>query len=194
MIVPFNHSLLRLEGADRHYSAAMPLTDVRPVLKRQYHASLAMLREAIERCPDDLWLSSDRKNAFWQISYHTLFYTHMYLHEGEASFRPWVKHQANVQNPSGLVGQVNKDPSRPFADPYSKSEVLEFWSLCDTMVDSALDRLDLDSASSGFSWYPIGKLEHQLVNIRHIQHHSGQLIDRLRASCDVGVAWAGSRL
>src|ERR1041384_7329748 len=49
---------------------------LRSVLKSQYHASLAMLREAIERCPPEEWLSTDHKNAFWQLSYHTLFFAH----------------------------------------------------------------------------------------------------------------------
>jgi hypothetical protein len=34
------------------------------VLKSQYHASLAMLRECIETCPDALWLDEGPRNAF----------------------------------------------------------------------------------------------------------------------------------
>jgi len=51
--------------------------------------------------------------------------------------------------------------------------------------------LDLDSAESGFSWYRMSKLEHQFVNLRHIQHHTGQLADRLRQEADRGVEWVG---
>jgi len=29
--------------------------DVRAALKSQYHAALATLKQAIDRCPDDLW-------------------------------------------------------------------------------------------------------------------------------------------
>jgi hypothetical protein len=56
-----------------------------------------------------------------------------------------------------------------------------------------VDALDLMSDESGFSWYPIPKLEHQLVNLRHIQHHMAQLADRLRASEAVGIRWIGAR-
>ncbi len=49
------------------------------VLKSQYHASLGMLREAIERCPADLWFDTSPTNAFWQVAYHALFFTHLYL-------------------------------------------------------------------------------------------------------------------
>jgi hypothetical protein len=57
----------------------------RSVLKSQYHAALAMVREAVERCPADEWSNADHKNAFWQVAYHTLFFTHLYLQRDEAA-------------------------------------------------------------------------------------------------------------
>ena len=66
---------------------------LRTVLKSQYHASLAMLREAIERCPPEEWLSTKHKNAFWQVSYHALFFAHLYLQRDEAAFRLWEQHR-----------------------------------------------------------------------------------------------------
>jgi hypothetical protein len=59
------------------------------------------------------------------------------------------------------------------------------------MVDAAVDRLDLTAPESGFYWYRMSKLEHQFVNLRHIQHHTGQLADRLRQEADRGVEWVG---
>ena len=58
------------------------------VLKSQYHAALAMLRHAIEKCPTDLWYSKEQANAFWQTAYHTLFFTHLYLQPTAEDFRP----------------------------------------------------------------------------------------------------------
>jgi hypothetical protein len=43
--------------------------------------------------------------------------------------------------------------------------------------------------TSGFFWLPFSKLELQLYNIRHIQHHTGQLIERLREQKDISVEW-----
>jgi hypothetical protein len=51
--------------------------------------------------------------------------------------------------------------------------------------------LDFD-APSGFFWLPFSKLELQLYNIRHVQHHTGQLIDRLRTVAGIGVARVGA--
>ena len=167
---------------------------LRPVLKSQYHATLAMLREAIERCPDEEWFSKEHVNAFWQIAYHALFFTHLYIQPNEAAFRPWENHQSDVQNPDGLPGPPDPNSALPLIPrPYTKAEVLAYWRFCEEMVDSAVDALDLHSPDSGFSWYKMSKLEHQIVNIRHIEHHMAQLADRLRAVADIGIKWVGSR-
>jgi hypothetical protein len=89
------------------------LPNLRSVLKSQYHASLAMLREAIERCPPEEWLSTEHKNAFWQVSYHTLFFAHLYLQRDEAAFAVWTKHHGESDGTEG--------------EPYTQAEVLEYW-------------------------------------------------------------------
>jgi|TARA_B100001964_G_C14207214_1_gene588714 hypothetical protein len=55
-----------------------------------------------------------------------------------------------------------------------------------------VDGLDLNAEDCGFWWYDESKFEHQLVNIRHLQHHTGQLADRLRRAADRGVDWIPS--
>ncbi len=166
---------------------------LRTALKSQYHASLAMLRQAIEECPEDLWYSTDQVNAFWQTAYHTLFFAHLYLQPNAAAFRPWEKHQRNVQNDDGIGGPPDPKSSLPLIpDPYTKELVLEYWRVCDNMVDSAVDAFDPLSPESGFSWYKVTKLEHQIVNIRHIQHGAAHLAGRLRATLDVAVDWVGA--
>jgi hypothetical protein len=154
------------------------IPNLQTVLKSQYHAALVMLREAIARCPDEEWLSRDHKNAFWQVAYHVLFFTHLYLQPNEAAFVPWGQHRGDDDGTKG--------------EPYSKQQVLEYWSFVDQAVDIAIDSLDLESPESGFWWYKMSKLEHQLVNIRHVQHHGAQLADRLRRAADIGVKWVSS--
>jgi hypothetical protein len=172
---------------------AIPDT-LRSVLKSQYHAALAMLREAIEQCPESTWYSTQPTNAFWQVAYHTLYFTHLYLQRNEAAFRAWEHQQSEVQHPDGIPGPADPNSALPLIPkPYSKAEVLAYWSVCDEMVNEAVDALDLQSPDSGFSWYRMSKLEHQIVNIRHIQHHTAQLADRLRSSAGIGIRWVGGR-
>ena len=168
-----------------------PTTDAfKPVLKSQYHACLAMLGEAIQRCPDDVWLATDHKNAFWQIAYHTLFFAHAYLQPSKEAFRPWVHQQSEVQYEDGLPGPPDPNSALPLIPkPYTKAQVLEYWKFCDEMVDTAVDKLDLENPQSGFPRYKMSKLEHQLVNLRHVQHHAAQLADRLRSATDIGIKW-----
>jgi len=62
--------------------------DIQSALKSQYHAPLAMLKQAVERCPDDLWTAPGEPSPFWQVAYHTLFFTHLYLQQDEKAFGP----------------------------------------------------------------------------------------------------------
>ena len=156
------------------------------VLKSQYHASLVMLLEAIEGCPADLWTSDQYANQFWQVAYHTLFYTDLYLQPAEAAFTPWEHHR-----PGHHRFEARADPAVSLT-PYSVGELTAYCGRCQDMVDSAVDRLDLRSPESGFSWYQMPKLELQVLNLRHLQHHTGQLADRLRQAADRGVRWVGA--
>ncbi len=153
-----------------------------------------MLRETLERCPDAIWSSDKHINAFWQLAYHTLFFAHLYMQPNEAAFRPWRHHQADVQHPDGIAGPKDPNSTLPLIpDPYTRTQILEYCSACDEMVDSAVDALDPLSPESGFTRSKVSKLEHQIVNIRHIQHGAAQLAARLRAEADIGVRWVGAR-
>lgn len=166
----------------------------RAILKSQYHAALAMLKEALEHCPDDVWYSQAQVDSFWQIAYHTLFFTHLYLQPNQATFHPWEGHKEACQYPDGIAGPADPGSTLPLLPkPYTKAEVLAYWDVCDQMVDEAVDALDLQSPESGFYWYEVSKLEHQLINLRHIQHHAAQLADRLRAAAGLGIGWVGAR-
>jgi len=91
------------------------------------------------------------------------------------------------------MGTASWRGRRIAGEPYTQTQVLEYGEFCDRMIDDAVDALDLDGTESGFSWYRMFKLEHQFVNIRHIQHHAGQLIDRVRSTAAVGISWVAAR-
>ena len=168
--------------------------EIRTILKSQYRAALAMLRDAIERCPDEIWEGGGHTNACWQVAYHALFFAHLYGETDYESFRPWTGHRADNQYPDAIPGPADPASALPLLPkPYTKAEVLAYWKFCDERIDGAVEATDVRSSSSGFSWYPVPKLEHQIINLRHIQHHAAQLADRVRTAADVGVAWVGAR-
>ncbi len=151
------------------------------VIQSQYHAALAMLRQAIVSCPDVLWTDSDYQNPFWHVVYHVLFYTHFYLYPTEQDFVPWEKHRdAYVSLGDSVEGVA----------PYSKVDLLAYLELCLAHMQAQVDALDLQAAS-GFYWLPFDKLELQLYNIRHVQQHTGELCERLGARGKIEVDWVG---
>ena len=175
--------------------SSAPIAELKRVLKSQYLASLAMFRDAVERCPEDLWFDQRPTNAFWQVAYHTIFFAHFYLQPTAEAFEPWERHQAGVQNEDGIAGPPDAGSSLPLIPkPYTRQDVLDYCEFVERTLGAAVDRLDLRSSESGFSWYPVSKLEHQFVNVRHIQHHTAQLADRLRAATNQGVQWVRARV
>lgn len=163
---------------------------MRNILKSQYHAGLAMLRRAIEQCPDAAWNDDGHENRFWHVAYHVLFYTDFYLHRDMQSFGPWRHHRADLN----FMGMAPGDPPRPVqpGEPLTRALVREYWGVVEGRIDGAVDALDLGAAESGFPWYRMSKLEHQLVNLRHLQHHTGQLVERVRDAGGDPVGWVGA--
>ena len=123
--------------------------------------------------------NSNVQNPYWLVAYHTLFFAHLYLQECLDHFSPWEKHIDGYQGMKYEKGKF-----------YKKEEVLDYMALCRNEVIEKIEKTDLDCAESGFQWLPFGKLELQFYNIRHIQHHVGQLYDRLREAGVKG-KWIG---
>lgn len=149
-----------------------------------------MLNDAVDLCPKDLWLSTNYQNRFWHVAYHSLFYTHLYVQPSEDDFQAWSKHVPN----SNYLGPRPWMPNESFQipEPYAKADVQDYLKLCRSAVEKQVPLIHFEDRS-GFSWLPFDKLELQLYNIRHLQHHTGQLIDRLRTAVNIGVSWVGSR-
>lgn len=158
------------------------------VIRSQYWATLAMLQQAIEKCPDALWNQADDNAKFWHIAYHGLFYTHLYLHTTAAAFKPWTKHRAEYEFMGPIPWQGGRLPQ--IGEPYQKAELLDFMALCRQSIDATVPTLDL-AAPSGFDWLPMTKFELQLYSIRHLQQHTGELMERLGSRAGIAVDWVG---
>jgi DinB superfamily len=164
--------------------------DVQSALRSQYHAALRTLHEAIEKCPDGMWSDTgDGSAPFWRVAYHTLYFAHLYLQPNQEAFRPWARHREEAQ----YISSLPREPHRPprACEPYTREELLQYCDECDAMIDRGVDALDLSAPQCGFPWYKMPTLEHQIVNIRHIQHHAAILSARLRRSAGIAINWVG---
>ncbi len=163
---------------------------MKQIVKSQYRASLAMLGEAITACDDALWLDPGYKHPFWRVAYHAVFFTDLYLGASLESFVPWANHVDELESLGPMIHKDGKLPKE--GPPYARDDVGAYWELTLAKVGPSVDGLDLD-ADSGFFWLPFSKLELQFYNIRHIQHHAGQLAERVRENLDAAVGWVGTK-
>jgi hypothetical protein len=152
---------------------------VNDLIQSQYQAALEMLKEAVSQCPEELWNDATYQNRFWNVAYHALFYTHLYLQPNLDTFSGWEKHRPDSEQMRASTA-------------YSKTEVLEYLMVCQDQVATQVPELDMDGAS-GFYWIPMNKLELQFYNIRHLQHHTGELCERLGATSAVEIGWIGMK-
>lgn len=137
----------------------------------QFEASLAMLKECLERCPPSLWEEKLAALTFRQVAYHTLFFVDFYLSPGEESFTLRDLHQ--------LGGDEREPINSPGLD---QAATLDYLAICLEKIRSTLAAETEDSlpSPSGFSWLPFSRGELHIYNLRHVQHHTGQLSAQLR--------------
>ena len=135
--------------------------NIKSILQSQYLAALAMLKQAIIKCPAKVWDDPRDKDRFWLVAYHTLRYAHLYLKAQDQGYPRWE----------------SRGHSRP-GTPFSKEEILERLMLVEQDVAAQIPLMNL-AGKSGYAWIPTNKLELQFDNIRHIQQHTGELYERL---------------
>ncbi len=154
--------------------------ELKKALTGQFRAGLAMLRECVALCPEELWATIVDKppRTFWRIAYHASFYTHFYLSQSHTMFKAWDKHIDHA-----VMTFVDEDQELPPEGTfYSKGDLLEFIDFLSEKMGNIIESLDLESAESGFPWYEdFPKLDHVLLTLRHLGVHVGQLQELLFA-------------
>jgi hypothetical protein len=153
---------------------------VKTMLTGQYEAALCMLKECIEKCPPEHWDGKIANDTFRQIAYHTLFFIDYYMSPGESAFQLRECHHrgGDERCPEVSAG-------------LSQDETLAYVTVCrqkllDTLASETPESL---RDVSGFSRYPIPRCELHLHNLRHVQHHTGQLSAYLRRIVEDGQRW-----
>jgi hypothetical protein len=143
------------------------------IILSQFQAGLGMLDDCLRRCPDDKWDGPIGKYPFWHVAYHTLCYVDLYLSPGEAAYT----HRPDI-HPAGMNEFSEEYPSRRF----TREELIGYLDICRRKADDMLaaDTPASLQAGSGFPWLPFSRGELHIYNLRHVQHHTGQLSAYLR--------------
>ena len=155
----------------------------RAILWGQFGAAIDMLENAVRACPDDLWRDRIRRPEYWYVVYHTLFWLDLYLSGAREGFAPPAPFTLDELDPAGLL------PERP----YEKAELLGYLAHGREKCRATLATLTEERAGErcAFRWGAPSFLELLLYNLRHVQHHAGQLHLVLRQETDSAPGWVG---
>lgn len=160
---------------------------VKQILTGQFEATLAMLKECIEKCPPEHWEGKIGNKTYRETAYHALFFVDFYLTPNEESFTLREFHQRGG------------DEREPIVSPgLSKAETLEYVQYCRQKMLAAIAAETQASLEgpSGVSYKKFSRGELHLDNIRGMQHHTGQLSANLRRLQVVedpsALPWVGS--
>ena len=157
---------------------------------KQFEAALSTLNACITECPDDLWDKPIANLAFCQAAFHTLFYVDVYLGLDTESLKKQPFHQ---QNPS-FFRDYEEMEDREQVLMYDRESLLKYMAFCRAKASEMIEAETEETlnAPCGYDWLGISRAELYLYNIRHIQHHTAQLILRLRLSSEVEIPWSRS--
>jgi hypothetical protein len=175
------------------------------MIGRQFAAAIQMLRLAVEACPENLWDDRAHGTPFWHLAYPALFYADFYLSDNAEAFQTVVRNVAEkfslqdyqvdkamfLPGDYGQFGGVVSTPERAF----TRVQLLEYADHCLRKNDEKFSKLtdNLALERCGFPWYNLNVGEFLLNNLRHTQHHTGQLVILLRRHANIGIDWLGTK-
>lgn len=153
------------------------------ILWNQFGGALQMLENAVVACPVEVWGTERHPQAFWYLTYHTLFWTDYYFSETtEADFQPPAPFTKDEFDPEGVL------PERV----YSKEELLGYLAFVRAKSRTFVRSLTPEKAQGRFvgEYRNFSLLELAIYNTRHVQHHAAQLNLLLRQRTDSTPGWA----
>jgi DinB superfamily len=149
--------------------------DLKTSLWRQFGASIDYLADTMSACPDALWRASlwqtpnkDPKfSQFWYVSYHTLFWLHLYLTGTEEGFVPPAPFTLIEQDEDGPL------PERVYTKAELQGYLSDGRAKCKAIIDSLSD--ETAERRCQFGWGECSFLELLIYNLRHVHGHASQL-------------------
>jgi uncharacterized damage-inducible protein DinB len=152
-----------------------------------------MLGACIEESPESVWSGAVGVHSFSQVVFHTLYFTDLYLgRDDEESFRRQPFHLQIAALFADLP-----ERTEPFEVPtprsYDRSLLRAYLEFCrrkvrEVMAAETEETLRAPETFRG----EFSRAELHVYNIRHINHHVGQLSLSLSLDRGKGVDWVGS--
>ena len=151
------------------------------IIWQQFGAAIDMLENAMRDCPEDLWIDRSQRTEFWYVVFHTLFSLDLYLSDSVVGFAPPAPFTLDELDERGLL------PERIF----TKEELEKYLEHGREKCRATIATMTEDKANRrcGFDWLDLSVAESLLYNMRHVQHHVGQLNLILRQKVDSVPRW-----
>ena len=156
------------------------------IVWQQFGAAIDMLESAVIACPDALWADRAKRPEFWYVTFHTLFFLDYYLSNSVDTFMPPAPFTLDELDPAGVM------PERPYTKPELQAYLDHGRQRCRVAI-STMTR-EQARERRRFSWGEVSVEELLLYNMRHVQHHTGQLNLMLRQAVNGAPGWvAGAK-
>lgn len=137
-------------------------------IEQQFGAAVDALEGAIRACPDAAWTAGDHGQQPWYLAFHAIFWLGFYLSEGAPNYMP----------PAPFTrGELEPDvfPERP----YGQKELLTWLEQCRGTLAARISTIaggpEPIRRRCRLPWGEMEAVELLLYNLRHVQHHAGQL-------------------
>jgi hypothetical protein len=168
-----------------------PMVDtVKENITNQFEAALSTLNFCIDKCPEAAWNGPVVNLKFCQAVFHTLFYTDFYLGQTDEDFRREPFHRENAH----VFRDYEELEPRAPVHLYDKAWIKTYLQYClkrgrEVLASETAESL---AAKTKFPRKDFSRAELYVYNMRHLQHHSAQLIMRLRLDYEVDAPWFSS--
>lgn len=166
------------------------LDTFKQLIANQFEAVLCTLNICVDKCPKSAWDAPVVNHAFCQTVFHTLFYTDCHLGQNDESFRTEPFHRENEHVFRDYEELEDRKPVLLYDKPWIKT----YLDYCRNRASQSIAAETAESlnARCGFERLSFSRAELYVYTIRHIQHHSGQLIMRLRLDETADIPWVKS--
>ena len=155
----------------------------------QWLAGLSMLKDVMDRCPEDEWNESRGDYPFSQVAFHALFDCDYHLCDREDELKAQAFHRENREVFADYPELDDRMPERPFERDFLD----RYHGHCVEKVASVIlprTRDELSEPNSDVTG-TMTRLERYVNAVRHLQHHAAQLGLRLQLLTGAETEWIG---
>jgi hypothetical protein len=159
------------------------------IIWSQFGASVDMLINVVSSCPDTYFETNKR---FYYLAFHSIIFLDYYLTIPPSEFSPMLPftQKEKVDRPADAVDDLIPDRI------YSRRELVDYLNEIRSKGRRLIDSLGSDHTELRFTEgsgpddmdYPV--LEILLYNMRHTQHHVGQLNLFMRMDLEKHMEWS----